>query len=80
MVVFFGGMLVLLPAYYGNDSFLGNRVVSGLAEWVTSEQSPDRQDKSHEKAALLERFYSVGRAGWCKPAAWWKQGGYKLLV
>lgn len=72
MVVFFGGMLALLPAYYGNDSFLWNGIISCPAEGIATEQPPYGQNESYEKAAFLERLDSVGRAGRCEPAAWGK--------
>ena len=80
MVVFFVGMCFLLPAYYGNDALIGNRIVSGLTEWIASEQSPSSQNKSYEKSAFTKRFHCVFGAGWCEPAAGRKEGRYKLFV
>ena len=70
VVVFvFCGMRTLVPAYNGNNTLLGDGIVPGLAEWITSEYSPNGQDKPDKKATFLKCFYSIGRAGWCEPAA-----------
>ena len=80
MVVFFFGMCFLLPAYYGYDSHFGNGIISCLAEGIATEQPPYGQNESYEKSALFKCFDSIGGAGRCKPAAWRKQGRYKLFV
>ena len=80
MVVFFFGMRFLFPAYNGDNSFVGNGIVTGSAEGIASEQSPNGQDKSYEKSALTKRLHSVLGAGWSKSAAWRKKRGYKLFV
>lgn len=75
MVVFFVcGMLVILPEYRRNESFFGDGIVTRLAKWIASEDSPSGEEDSNEKSSLFKRFDSIFGAGWSKSACRWENG------
>ena len=66
--------------YAARKEYFWNRIITLAAERITARNPPCGQQWADQRAMLLERLQSIGRAAWFKAAGWRQPGRNNQLI